>query len=129
MQDKATYEYSIIRLVPKVEREEFLNVGVILFSKQKDFLGIKYEIDEDRIRSFSKDIDIDEIKDYLHAWELICNGGPNGGAIGELVLASRFRWLTASRSTIIQSSQTHPGLCHIPEEVLVDLFKQYVLLE
>jgi len=129
MQDKATYEYSIIRLVPKVEREEFLNVGVILFSKHKHFLGIKYEIDKDRIRSFSKDIDIDEIKDYLHAWELICRGSPEGGAIGELVLASRFRWLTASRSTIIQSSKTHPGLCHAPQEVLEDLFKRYVLVD
>jgi len=129
MQDKATYEYSIIRLVPKVEREEFLNVGVILFSKHKHFLGIKYEIDKDRICSFSKDIDIDEIKDYLHAWELICKGSPEGGAIGELVLASRFRWLTASRSTIIQSSKTHPGLCHAPQEVLEDLFKRYVVVD
>ena len=127
MQNRATYEYAVIRLVPKVEREEFLNIGVILFSKPKKYLGIKYQVDEKRIKSFSEEVDTDMIKKYLEAWELICKGGPDGGGIGELDLASRFRWLVASRSTIIQSSKTHPGLCHDPEKVLENLFKRYVL--
>ncbi|MFT4970095.1 MAG: hypothetical protein ACI9O4_001847 [Chitinophagales bacterium] len=127
MQDKVTYEYAIIRLVPKVEREEFLNIGVILFSKRKKYLGIKYKIDAERIHAFSNEVDIDLIKKYMESWELICQGEPKGGIIGTFDIASRFRWLVASRSTIIQSSRTHPGLCGEPEQVLDDIFIRYVL--
>jgi len=123
----ATYEFAVIRLVPKVEREEFLNIGVILFSKQKKYLGIKYLIDEKRINSFSDKVDIHLIRKYLEAWDLICQGTPKGGEIGKLDIAERFRWLVASRSTIIQSSKTHPGLCHHPEKVLEAIFERYVL--
>lgn len=127
VEEVATYEFAVIRLVPKVEREEFLNIGVILFSKRKKYLDIKYHIDEKRINSFSDKVDIDLIKKYLEAWELICQGMPKGGAIGKLDIAERFRWLVASRSTIIQSSQTHPGLCHHPEKILENIFELYVL--
>ena len=127
MQDRFTFEFAIIRVVPKVERDEFFNVGVILFSKQKKYLGIKYKIDKKRLEAFTSEIDIELLNDYLKSWELICAGGHNGGSIGKLELASRFRWLTASRSTIIQSSKTHPGLCHDPQKVLDDIFKRYVL--
>ena len=127
MPDRVTYEYAVIRFVPKVEREEFLNIGVILFSKRKKYLDVKYEIDEARIRAFAPEADIDALNDYLKAWKLICQGVPEGGEIGKLEPASRFRWLTASRSTIIQSSETHPGLCHDPEKVLGDIFRRYVL--
>ena len=127
MQDRVTYEFAVIRLVPQVEREEFMNIGVILFSKRKKYLGIKYKIDVKRINSFSDHVDTDRISKYLEAWELICEGKPKGGAIGKLELSLRFRWLVASRSTIIQSSKTHPGLCHDPEKVLEDLFNRYVL--
>lgn len=127
MQDKVTYEFAVIRVVPKVEREEFLNVGVILFSKPKKYIGIKYQIDEKRIKAFSEEIDVDALNKYLEAWELVCQGDPKGGNIGKLALPARFRWLTASRSTIIQSSKTHPGLCYDPEKVLEDLFQLYVL--
>lgn len=127
MQNRVTYEYAVIRLVPKVEREEFLNIGVILFSKRKKYLGMRYHIDERRIISFSKEVDVELIKKSLTAWESICKGAPDGGGIGTFELAFRFRWLVASRSTIIQSSKTHPGLCTEPEKVLEDLFKRYVL--
>jgi hypothetical protein len=127
MQDRVTYEFAVIRLVPIVEREEFLNIGVILFSKRKKYLGIKYEINEERINSFSSDVDTDMIRKYLESWEQICKGEPHGGAIGTFELSSRFRWLVASRSTIIQSSKTHPGLCHEPEKVLDQIFERYVL--
>jgi len=127
MQDKVTYEYAVIRLVPKVEREEFLNIGVILFSKRKKYLGIKHLLDERRLNAFSEDIDTEMIRDYLRAWDLVCSGNPEGGKIAGLELASRFRWLVASRSTIIQSSKTHPGLCHDPEKVLQDIFIRYVM--
>lgn len=127
MQNRETYEYAVIRLVPRVEREEFLNVGVILFSKRKKYLGIKYFVDEKRIRSFSEEVDIDLVREYLNSWQLICAGNPSGGRIGQFELSLRFRWLVASRSTIIQSSKTHPGLCHDPEKILKDLYQLYVL--
>ena len=86
MPDRVTFEYAIIRIVPKVEREEFFNVGVILFSKRKKFLDIKYQIDQDKMKAFSDELDIEALKAYLKAWKLICKGEPNGGAIGKLEL-------------------------------------------
>ena len=127
MQDKYTFEYAIVRIVPKVEREEFFNVGVILFSKRKKFLDIKYHVNPDKLNALSSDIDLNMVYDYLNAWKLICEGEPSGGKIGQLELSDRFRWLTACRSTIIQSSKTHPGLCHDPKKTLEDIFKKYVL--
>lgn len=127
MQDKVTYEYAVIRVVPKVEREEFLNVGVLLYSKPKRYIGIRYQIDEERLLAFAPHLDLGLVKSYLGAWELVCKGGREGGYIGQLDMAYRFRWLTANRSTIIQSSAVHPGICEAPEVVLDDLFQLYVL--
>ncbi|MFT5168354.1 MAG: hypothetical protein ACI8P3_003596 [Saprospiraceae bacterium] len=127
MQGKEVFEYAFIRFVPKVEREEFMNVGVILFCKRKKYLDVKYHIDETRLSAFSRDIDFDELRSYLKSWELICQGSPKGGSIAQLDLPARFRWLTASRSTIIQHSNVHTGLCENPELVLNDLFEKYVL--
>lgn len=127
MQDRFKFEYAIIRLVPKVEREEFFNIGVILFSKDKKFLDVKYHIDKHKLESFSNEIELNLILDYLKSWELICKGMPHGGAIGAMDLPDRFRWLTASRSTIIQSSAVHSGLCLHPEASLIDTFEKYVL--
>lgn len=127
MQDRCTFEYAIIRVVPKVEREEFFNVGVILFSKRKKFLDVKYKINKSLLEAFTDDIDVETLDTYLKAWELICKGEPSGGAIGKLELSDRFRWLAATRSTIIQSSKTHPGLCENPKNELDDIFEKYVL--
>lgn len=127
MQDKCTFEYAIIRIVPKVEREEFFNVGVILFSKRKKYLGIKYQIDEAKFNAFSPELSLEDFKKHLNAWKLICDGKPSGGTIGTFELSDRFRWLTACRSTIIQSSKTHPGLTDNPEIELETIFKMYVL--
>lgn len=127
MQNKVIYEFAIIRLVPKVEREEFLNIGVIVFSKRKKYLGIKYKLDERRINAFSSEVDTEMINKYLEGWELICKGGRNAGSIGKFELSYRFRWLVASKSSIIQTSKPHPGLCEAPEKVLEDIFKSHVL--
>ncbi len=127
MQDRCTFEYAIIRVVPKVEREEFFNVGVILFSKRKKFLGIKYLVNPNKLKAFSPEIEIEVLNNYLEAWQLICDGEPSGGKIGTLELSDRFRWLAACRSTIIQSSKTHSGLSSEPKEALEDIFKKYVL--
>lgn len=127
MQDKVTFEYAIIRLVPKVEREEFFNIGVILFSKRKKFLGIKYHINADKLKALVPELELEFLNKYLNAWKLICEGKAAGGKIGEFEISDRFRWLAACRSTIIQSSKTHPGLCESPETELEDIFNKYVL--
>ena len=80
-----------------------------------------------KLKAFSEKIDVDLIKNYLHAWELVCKGGKEGGPIGQQEMAVRFRWLSAPRSTIIQSSSIHPGICTDPQTVLEDLFQLYVL--
>lgn len=126
MRDRVTFEYAVIRVLPKVEREEFVNVGVILFSKPKKFLGMKVQVDEAKLLALSPKLDITQIKAYLAAWEEVCQGAPKGGRIGEMELPSRFRWLTASRSTMIQSSPTHTGMCTNPAEVLAKAFELYV---
>jgi hypothetical protein len=127
MQDRCTFEYAIIRVVPQVEREEFFNVGAILFSKRKKFLGIKYLVNPEKLKAFSPEIELEVLNNYLDAWQLICDGEPSGGKIGTLELSDRFRWLAACRSTIIQSSKTHSGLSNDPKEALEDIFKKYVL--
>ena len=127
MPGKHVYEYALIRFVPKVERGECINVGVILFSKSKNYLDVKFHLDVARLTALDKEVDVNELREYLHAWELICQGSPAGNRIAQLDQAGRFRWLTATRSTIIQSSEVHPGLCDHPESVLEDLFSKYVL--
>lgn len=127
MQDRVTFEYAIIRVVPRVEREEFINVGAIVYSKRKKFLKMQFHINTKRISGFCEALDIASIEDYLNAWDKICVGGKSGGPIGLLEQSDRFRWLAASKSTIIQCSKTHPGMTTDPEEELKDLMQRYVL--
>ncbi|RBL91448.1 DUF3037 domain-containing protein [Chitinophaga flava] len=127
MQENHLYEYAVIRVVPRVEREEFLNVGVMLYCKKQKFLQASYHLCETRLRALFPDINIPEVQAYLCAIEKICAGGPQGGPIGMLDLASRFRWLTATRSTIIQTSKTHGGLCTDAAATLQRLHQQLVL--
>ena len=127
MHDKATFEYAVIRLVPKVEREEFINVGVLLFSKPKRFLGMRSHLDMNRVAALAPDLEQEQIQEYLNAWEAVCTGGRQGGPIGQMDTASRFRWLSAARSTLLQCSPIHPGLCADPEAVLDKLYEEYVL--
>ncbi len=121
-----TFEYSVIRYVPRVEREEFINVGVILFSKRKKYLGVHYKIDRTKICAIGEEDHVSLLEDYLRSWEMICSGGQDGGPIARQEMPYRFRWLTASRSTIIQASRPHPGRTDKPAEVLMDLFRKYV---
>ncbi len=127
MQEKHLFEYAVIRIVPRVEREEFLNIGVILYSSKAQFLQVMFHLDETRLRILSDTIDMEEVLAHLHAFERICAGGANAGPIGKLDIASRFRWLTATRSTIVQTSKVHPGLCSDARQALERLFTQLVL--
>jgi hypothetical protein len=126
MPDKHIYEYAAIRVVPRVERGEFLNVGVIVFCKSLPFLDMSYLINEDRLMALYTGIDIADIRCHLESYEKICRGEFSGGPIARLDLPSRFRWLTAKRSTIIQSSEVHPGLCSDPAQILDKLFNELV---
>ncbi|MEI9934334.1 MAG: DUF3037 domain-containing protein [Ferruginibacter sp.] len=126
MQEKHLFEYAVIRVVPKVEREEFLNVGVVLYCAKHKFLQVMYELDEKRLHSFSPDLDISEINEYLQAFERICKGGKEAGAIGKLSVAERFRWLTATRSTVVQTSKVHTGLAENSPDMLKRLYEQLV---
>jgi hypothetical protein len=127
MQEKYLFEYAVIRIVPKVEREEFCNVGIILYSKEKKFLGVMHTVNEARLRALDEKADIPEIQSYLQAFEKICKGDKDGGPIAQLDMPSRFRWLTAQRSTILQTSRVHPGFCSNPQEALERLHHQLVL--
>lgn len=127
MQDKKLFEYAVIRIVPRVEREEFLNVGVILYCREQKFLQALYHLDEKRIGNFCNEIDIEELENNLKIVDLICKGEKSSGPIGKLSIAERFRWLTATRSTILQTSKVHPGFCDDASETLNKLFHQLVL--
>ena len=127
MQEKHLFEYAVIRVVPRVEREEFLNVGVILYCKDLKFLKSRCDLNETRLVAFAKDIDTDEIKESLSAFCKISSGSKDGGPIGKLDSASRFRWLTATRSTVVQTSKVHPGLCEDAQRTLDRLFDEMVL--
>ena len=127
MHEKHLFEYAVVRVVPRVEREEFLNVGVILYCAKQKFLKFKFNLDEDRLRAFSTDIDIQELKENLNALGLISIGDSKSGPIAKLDLASRFRWLTATRSTVLQNSKVHPGLCNEADKTLEKLYQSLVL--
>lgn len=127
MHEKYLFEYAVIRIVPKVEREEFCNVGIILYCKDQKFLQTKQTINEPRLRALDEKADIPEIQEYLLAFEKICKGAKEGGPIAQLDMPSRFRWLTAQRSTILQTSRVHPGFCSNPQDALIHLHDQLVL--
>jgi len=127
MQEQHLFEYAVIRVVPKVEREEFMNVGVILFCKQQRFLKASVFIDKNKILALSAGLDIEELEKNLSAFVAICDGSNTGSTISDLDLPSRFRWLTATRSTVIQCSKVHPGFCINLDEELLKIFRQMVL--
>ncbi len=127
MQEKYLYEYAIIRVLPLVEREEFLNAGIILFCKKEKFIHVRYQLDETKMKLFSKDTDIEQIKKNLHSFEKIALGAEHCGPIARMDVPERFRWLTAVRSSVIQTSKTHPGLCNDLEQTAKRLFEELVL--
>lgn len=127
MQDKHLYEYAVIRVLPRVEREEFLNVGIILFSKKVKFLKVLYQLEESRLKCLAEDFDLEQIRKNLESFEKICLAEKDGGPIAQLDVPSRFRWLTAVRSSVIQTSRPHPGLCCNLEDTLKRLFNELVL--
>ena len=126
MRDHYPYDYAVFRLVPRVEREEFVNVGVIVSCPAKDFLEARVEVDEARLLALDPSLDMESIRAHLATIPAICAGGEQAGPIGQLPQRERFHWLVAPRSTTIQVSAVHTGSCADPAEVLEHLLNTMV---
>ncbi len=127
MPGEHTYDYAIIRVVPRVERGECMNVGVILSCVDSDFLDMRVEVDETRLRALDPSVDMDAVRAGLATLQAVCAGGPDAGPIGEMPPRNRFRWLVSPRSTIVQVSPVHTGQTDDPEAELQHLFEKMVL--
>ena len=127
MQGKHLYEYAVIRFVPRVEREEFINVGIIMFSKRARFIKARYQVDEKKLCLFSSELDMDSLYASLKVFDRICSGTVDGGPIASMDIPERFRWLTAVRSSSIQTSRPHPGFSTDLEVTIEKLFAELVL--
>lgn len=126
MPERHSFDYSVVRVVPRVEREEFMNVGVILSCKAAGFLKARFDVDAARLAALAPSLQMSDVQTHLDAMQLICEGGERAGAIGKLPHRARFDWLVAPRSTIIQTSPVHTGLCADPEQVLEHLLRTMV---
>jgi hypothetical protein len=126
VQEKHLYDYAVIRVLPRVEREEFINVGVILYCPSLNFLRAECSVDEDRLASFASGADLSEVREHLGSVCRICAGDNDSGPIGRMSLGERFRWLTAPRSTVVQTSAVHTGFTDDPESTLKRLLAQLV---
>jgi hypothetical protein len=122
----SAFEYALIRVVPRVERGECLNVGVVLLCRQRRFLHARLRLNCELLRALAPDLDVAAVAEQLDLIPLVCAGGRGSGPIGELPLYERFRWLTAPRSTVIQPSPVHVGMCDEPEQALERVFRQMV---
>jgi hypothetical protein len=120
------YSYAVIRVVPRVEREEFLNVGVIVFAREENFLQARIELDAERVKALSPQMDLDALERHLATLQAIAAGNPEGGPVAALPAAERFYWLVSPRSTVIQVSPVHPGRSNNPQRALDDLMASLV---
>ena len=122
----ASYDYAVVRVVPRVERGEFLNVGIILFCRTRRFLHTHIALDTQRLSIFAPSLDVEEVQYHLDLLVRVSTGGKDAGPIGELSQSERFHWLVSPRSTIIQTSPMHSGLCADPEKTLQALLEKLV---
>jgi hypothetical protein len=125
-QPRSQFQYAIVRVVPRVERGECLNAGVVLLCRPRRFLAAKVGLDEGRLRAIAPDADPPTILPHLKAIERIAAGDPSAGPLARLTAAERFHWLVAPSSTVIQPSEVHTGLCEDPAEELEHLFERLV---
>lgn len=126
MQEKHLYDYAVIRVLPRVERDEFINVGVILYCRSLNFLRATCSVNEDRLAAFAGNADLAEIREHLGSLCRVCSGSEDSGPIGKMSLGERFRWLTAPRSTVVQTSPVHTGFTTDPAATLERLLAQLV---
>jgi len=123
-----SYDYAVLRVAPSVEREEFVNAGVVLHCPERAYLACRVHLDERRLRALWPSLDLDLIRQHLDAFPRIAAGDPDAGPIAQLSRRERFQWLVSPRSTIIQVSPVHTGMCDAPETTLDEIFRRLVLL-
>jgi hypothetical protein len=126
VRDLCSFDYAIVRVVPRVDRGEFINAGVIVFCSTEAYLDARIELDRERLTALAPTIDIALVESHLDVIPLVCRGGRDAGAIGELPQRARFHWLVAPRSTIIQVSPMHSGVHQDPQAALEGLFRKLV---
>ncbi len=123
-----SYDYATLRVVPRVERGEFINAGVILFSMERGFLGSRIAVDRQRLMALAPDVDVELIERHMDAISRICAGASDAGPIARMPARERFHWLVSPRSTVIQVSKVHSGMSAAPEQTLEELFRRLVAL-
>ena len=126
MRKRHVFDYAVVRVVPRVERGEFVNAGVILFSSTASYLRSRIELDRARLVALAPDVDAAAVESYLDVIPRICAGGGDAGSIGQLPQRARFHWLVAPRSTIIQTSPVHSGVHEDLDAALTGLFEKLV---
>jgi hypothetical protein len=126
MQEDKIYEYAVIRLVPKVEREEFFNIGLVMFSKKEKFIKVEFYLCPDKFKLIKSKLDYDDIINNLESFKNIAEGKKDGGPIALMEIPDRFRWLTAVRSAVVQTSRPHPGKSKDLEKTFGKLFEELV---
>ena len=127
MPAECTYDYAIIRIVPRVDRGEQINVGIILSCVDSDFLDVRIALDESRLRALDPAVDLESVLAGLATLKAVCAGGPGAGPVGEMPPRARFRWLVSPRSTVVQTSPVHTGRTEDPQAALQHLFETMVL--
>jgi len=128
MPTRTQFDYAIVRVVPQVERDEFINVGVILFCRNRHFLAVNFEPAWTRLQAFAPALDMADLYAHFELFSRVCEGGVGAGYIGQMSQSERFHWLVAPRSTIIQTSPAHSGLCVEPAATLEHLMATLVRL-
>lgn len=126
MREDKLYHYAVIRLVPRIEREEFFNVGLILFCKREKYIRFEYHVCHDKFRLMSCEAEYEDIIKNLEVQKQIAQGNAQCGPIARLDIPERFRWLTAVRSSIIQSSRPHPGKTNNLDATFERLFEELI---
>ncbi len=126
MPELSPYDFATIRIVPRVEREEFINAGVVVFCPTRKFLKAKVIIDDARLLALWPQLDVELLRSHLEPFPAVCAGDKDSGPIALRPLRERFHWVVAPRSTMIQISPVHTGLCESPGDVLDELFRQLV---
>jgi hypothetical protein len=121
------FEYAVLRVIPRVERGECINAGVVLYCQADGFLGVRVHLDADRLKALDPGADLKAVRAHLEAFHSVCAGGPEAGAVGRLPLRERFGWLVAPRSTVVQPSEVHTGLTGNPEAEMERLLRSMVL--
>ncbi|MFY1047087.1 DUF3037 domain-containing protein [Chryseobacterium sp. GP-SGM7] len=126
MQEDKIYEYAVIRLVPKVERQEFFNIGLVMFSKREKFIKVEFYLCPDKFKLMHSKLDYEDVIKNLESFKNIAEGKKDGGPIAQLEIPDRFRWLTAVRSAVVQTSRPHPGKSKNLELTFGKLFEELV---